>query len=91
MLYWKGLSKDVKIWVRECSIFQQFKNDNVAYPELLQPHLIPGKAWSGISIEFVKGLPLSKGKSTILVVVDRLTKHGHFISLAHPYIATAVA
>ncbi|KAA3467585.1 Retrotransposable element Tf2 [Gossypium australe] len=42
-------------------------------------------------MNFVEGLPLSNGKSTILVIVDGLTKHAHFLALAHPYTATNVA
>lgn len=41
-------------------------------------------------MDFVEGLPLSKGKSAILVVVDKLTKYSHFLTLAHPYIAATV-
>ena len=40
---------------------------------------------------FVEGLPLSGGKSTILVVVYRLSKYAHFIPFSPPYIATRVA
>ncbi|XP_074327082.1 uncharacterized protein LOC141665025 [Apium graveolens] len=42
-------------------------------------------------MDFIKGLPLSNGKNTILVVVDRLSKSSHFMTLAHPYPAKMVA
>ncbi|KAH0710507.1 hypothetical protein KY285_011873 [Solanum tuberosum] len=44
-----------------------------------------------ISLDFIEGLPKSKGKDVILVVVDIFSKSGHFIAIAHPYIAESVA
>jgi hypothetical protein len=46
---------------------------------------IPVKAWTDISIDFIDGLPSSHGKTTIFVVVDRLSKYAHFCPIAHPY------
>ena len=58
---------------------------------LLQPLPIPTQIWAEISMDFVEGLPKSKGKSVIMVVVDWMTKYNHFLPLAHSYSAETVA
>jgi len=42
-------------------------------------------------MDFVEGLSCVHGKSVILTVVDRFSKHAHFIPLSHPYTAASVA
>ncbi|XP_060177867.1 uncharacterized protein LOC132607805 [Lycium barbarum] len=44
-----------------------------------------------IAMYFIEGLPSSGHKNFILVVVDRLTKYGHFLTLKHPYTTKEVA
>jgi hypothetical protein len=89
--YWPGMRKDIKKFVRECSVCQENKLETVASPGLLQPLPIPNRVWYAISMDFIEGLPISQGFSIIFVVVDRLTKYGHFIPLAHPFSASKVA
>jgi hypothetical protein len=42
-------------------------------------------------MDFIEGLPLSGKFDTILVVVDKFSKFGHFIPLKHPLSAASVA
>ena len=39
---------------------------------------------------FITCLPKSKGKSVIMVVVDRITKYAHFCALSHPFKASTI-
>lgn len=74
-----------------CDVCQRHKYGNAPYPSLLQPLKVPVAAWSSISMDFIDELPKSKGKTVIWVVMNRLTKYAHFMSLSHPYSATDVA
>ncbi|WVZ63910.1 LOW QUALITY PROTEIN: hypothetical protein U9M48_013504 [Paspalum notatum var. saurae] len=58
---------------------------------LLQPLPIPVAAWQDLSMDFIEGLPKSKGFNAILVVVDRFTKFAHFLPIKHPYTAQSIA
>jgi Integrase core domain len=44
-----------------------------------------------LSMDFICGLPKSKGKDVLLVIIDRFTKYFHLISLSHPLKASDVA
>ncbi|GJZ10397.1 putative mitochondrial protein [Tanacetum coccineum] len=89
--YWKGVRKTVKRIVSQCDVCHKNKADLVAYPGLLQPLPIPRQIWQDISIDFIDGLPVSNKKTVIMVVVDRLSKYAHFVSMSHPYTAVQVA
>ncbi|GJU93992.1 retrotransposon-related protein [Tanacetum coccineum] len=90
-VYWKGMRKEVKKFVKECITCQWCKRDLAAYPGLLQPLPIPDRIWDSISMDCIEGLPKSKGFNVIFVVVDRLTKYAHFMPLSHPFSAMQVA
>lgn len=77
--------------VLRCTTCQRCKHEQEPYPGLLQPLKIPSQVWEQITMDFIEGMPKFEGFDTILVVVDRVTKFGHFIALAHPFTATEVA
>ena len=75
----------------ECLVYQQNKAETIKTPGLLQPLSIPSQRWEEVSMDFITGLPRSKGKSVIMVVVDRHIKYAHFCALSHPFKASIVS
>ncbi|XBI43525.1 hypothetical protein VPH35_108289 [Triticum aestivum] len=88
---WAGMRQDVNLFVSNCNICKQAKAERVRTPGLLEPLPIPPHAWHTVTLDFVEGLPISRGFSCIMVVVDKLTRYAHFIPLAHPFSALQVA
>jgi len=60
-----------------CAKDPSMKNLNPAGLLLSLP--LPDQVCEEITMDFIEGLPKSLGKSTILVIVDMLTKYAHFI------------
>ena len=72
--WWPGVTREVKRYVEGCDACQRNKNRTQPPAGKLMPNLIPEKAWSHISADFITKLPLAQGYDAILVVVDRFTK-----------------
>lgn len=85
------MKAEVKKLIRNCDIFQSVKTNQTKPSGLLQPLPIPSQPWTHIFMDFIKGLPLSQWFNSLWVVVDRLIKYGHFISLTHHFFAKIVA
>ncbi|WVZ70538.1 hypothetical protein U9M48_019198 [Paspalum notatum var. saurae] len=76
---WPKMKEAIKEFVQCCSVCQKAKGEHVKAPGLLEPLPVPTQPWTLVSLDFVE------------VVVDKLTKYGHFIPLAHPFSALQVA
>lgn len=77
--------------MNECDVCQRAKSECLSPAGLLQPLPIPHRVWEDISMDFIDGLPRSDSHTSIMVVVDKLTKTAHLIPLSHPYSAKSVA
>ena len=77
--YWPSLRLDVTNYMSSCDPCQRVKHDRGPREGYLQPLAIPSKPFDTISLDFITGLPESRQKDAILVLVDKLTKFTLFI------------
>ncbi|CAI7810425.1 unnamed protein product [Closterium sp. NIES-53] len=86
--YWPRMAADVQQFVTSCDTCQRMKSSKQKKIGLLQPLPVPEQPWQVVGLDFITGLPsTSRGHDSILVVIDRFSKMGHFI----PTNATATA
>jgi hypothetical protein len=85
LFYWPGTKTEITDFIKACPTCQLNKYENIPYPRLLQPLPIPDMAIQHLTMDFIEALPKYNGKDTILVVVHKLTKYAHFISVSHPF------
>jgi len=79
--WWPNIHRSVKKYIKSCDTCCRAKVPRHKPYGLLSPLSTPHRAWSGISMDFIVDLPKSRDMTTIMVVVDRLTKMAHFIPL----------
>ncbi|WMV19428.1 hypothetical protein MTR67_012813 [Solanum verrucosum] len=84
--WWPSMKKDITEFVAKCQNCQQVKYEHQRPISLLQRMPIPEWKWEMVAMDFVVGIPKTLGKfDSIWVVVDRLTKSTHFISVRIDY------
>ena len=78
---WPGVWIFVKDYVSSCTSCACAKVPRHKPYELLMQLLIPEKPWNSTSMDFIEQLPLSSRYTTILMVVDWLSKQCIFIPM----------
>ena len=76
------MKRDVAEFVSRCLVCQQLKAEHQKPSGTLQPLPIPKWKWELIIMDFVVGLPRTQaGYDAIWMIVDRLTKSAHFLTI----------
>ena len=78
--YWPGQRMYVHRYVDHCDTCHQIKPIRHAPFGLIKPFELPHRPWDTISMDFITALPPSNGKDALWVIIDRLTKMGHFVA-----------
>lgn len=89
--FWKWMRKDVQTFVSACQVCQQMKDLFRQPAGQLQPLPVPDLVFEEITMDFITCLPSSKGKATIMTLVDRLSKYAHFVALPSTFTEQTVA
>jgi hypothetical protein len=90
--WWYGMKRKIAKYVAKCDSCQRIKAEHQRPAGLLQPLQIPQWKCDEIGMDFIVGLPRTRaGYDSIWVVVDRLTKTAHFISVKTTYNSAVLA
>ena len=86
------MKRSVAEYMAICDTCQHVKAEHQRPAGLLQPLKIPEWKWEEITMDFIVGLPRTQqGNNSIWIVVDRLTKVAHFISVNTTYSGAKLA
>jgi hypothetical protein len=84
--WWMRMKRETARYVSEYDTCQKVKADYMKPRGLLQPLTIPEWKWDDKSMDFIVALPMTAHKfDSIWVIVDRLSKSGHFIPINTKY------
>ncbi|KAI5351435.1 hypothetical protein L3X38_004326 [Prunus dulcis] len=90
--WWPFMKKEIAEYVKKCLICQQVKAERQKPSGLLQPLRIPEWKWEHLTMDFVFKLPRTQNKHDgVWVIVDRLTKSAHFLSVRANYTLNKLA
>jgi hypothetical protein len=73
------MSRYIGTYCRTCDMCLHTKKDQRAPIGQLQPLAIPQYPWQIVSVDFITELPEANRYDAVMVAVDTLRKHVHFI------------
>ena len=83
---------EIARYVAQCDTCRKVKAIHLRSARELQPLPIPAWKWDDIGMDFIVGLPkTAKGFDSIWVIIDRLTKTAHFLSVKATYTTVTYA
>jgi GNAT superfamily N-acetyltransferase len=90
--FWPTLRKDTEGYIKSCDAFQRAKALQQPHGGLIPTHSSANEEMEVMSMDFVFDLPVtSSGKSGIAVIVDKLSRQAHFLSLPPEFDAVDLA
>ena len=84
--WWPGMKNDIVEFVAKYLTCQQIKAKHQRLAGILESNQVTQWKWEEIIVDFVIGLPrTTKMHDAIWVIVNRLTKSGHFLPIRMTY------
>ena len=80
-LWWSTMENDTKQFVAACTVCARGKAFHCPPAGLLHPLPVHGRPWTHVASDFITGVPVSKGNTAILTIVNRFLKATHFVAL----------
>ena len=80
--YWSGIKRHIGDFVRQCLTCFQVKAEHHRLAGLLQPLEVAEWKWEHVTMDFVTHFPRTpQGHDAVWVIVDRITKSAHFLTV----------
>jgi hypothetical protein len=77
--WWPGMSRYIGQYTKACDLCMRTKFQRHLPIGELHPNSTPVDQWETTSVDFIVDLPESQGYDSVMVVIDLLTKRGHFL------------
>lgn len=80
--WWSGMKREIADFVEKCLVCQQVKAEHQRPAGKQKPLEIPEWKWEHVKMDLFLGLKnTNKNYDAVWVIVDRLTKSSHFLTI----------